>query len=108
MERRFPEADWKHWREVSKAALDRFCADTLEDAVEIARGEGTPHARYLGLFDLLRERDRQIGRAFDDRRRSTAYHQLAAAVDLGLVTPEELAGFSDETRGLVAVLLGEK
>lgn len=107
-QRNFPEADWKHWRRISPVALDRFCSGALEQAVEIVQGDGTAHARFLRLHDMLRDRDEQLSRVFDDQRRSRAYRQLAAAADLGLLTPEEFAGFSGETKALVAVLLGEE
>ena len=95
----FPEKDWRHLRVVHRAALDRFCAGVLEECAETIRAVGsTSHERYLKLFRLLRERDESMAVAFDDMRRSRAIERLAAMILLGVVTDEELAGFSDSTR----------
>ncbi len=42
--------------------------------------------------------ERQLARLFNDLRRSTAALHLAGLVAGGLVTAEELAGFSEATR----------
>ena len=41
-------------------------------------------------------------RAFTDLRRSTAFMKLLQMVDLGLISDEELQGFSAQTRVKVA------
>jgi hypothetical protein len=86
-------------RTVSRAALDRYCARVLDECIAVVRGDqGTAHDRYLRLFALLRERDDDLARAFDDLRRSTAMPRLAAMMNLGVVSPEELGQFSAPTR----------
>jgi hypothetical protein len=106
MERQFPEADWKMWRKVWQAALERYCTKILHDAAQLEHGEGTAHSRYLTLYKLIEERDRTIAQVFESPRRSTAFIQIATAFAKGIVTREELSGFSEETQAVVALLRG--
>ena len=101
MEDRLSESDWKYLSQrLQPVALDRFCRRALADLGRIAEDEATgSHERYLAVFHLIEERDRELASAFDDMRRSTAFWRLLRMRSLGLVTDEELAGFSDETRG---------
>ena len=104
--RDIPESDWKVFRTVRATALDRFCARVLEECAAVLRDtKPTNHERYLRLYRLLQERDRDIAFAFNDLRRSTAYVQLARIHGLGAVTDEELARFSPETRKIVVALV---
>ena len=64
----------------------------------------TPHERYLAIYKLIHRRDKELARAFDDLRRSTALTQLAIIVSYGVVTQEELELFTPETREILAFL----
>jgi hypothetical protein len=61
----------------------------------------TPHERFLELYKLLQDRNYDVARAFDDMRRSRAKDRLLAMRSLGIVTDENMAAFSDETRDSV-------
>jgi hypothetical protein len=105
--RDIPESDWKIFRTVREAALDRYCARVLDECAAIIRDTSiSNHDRYLRLFRLLRERDDELASAFDDLRRSTALIRLVHIHRLGLVTNEELGRFSQETREFVARAMG--
>ncbi len=107
MERTFPEKDWKLLRRLEPIALDRFCARVLEEAARRTAAPGkTSHERYLQLYGLMRERDRDLSFTFDDLRRSTAMIKLARIRALGLLSEDELSGFTRETREIVALLCG--
>jgi hypothetical protein len=104
--RDIPESDLKIFRTVRAAALDRFCARILEECAAVLRdAKTTNHERYLRLYRLIQERDDDIASAFNDFRRSTAFFQLARIHGLGVVTDEELARFSPETREIVVAML---
>lgn len=64
------------------------------------------HERYLAIWKLIKDRDRQLQDSFDDMRRSMAVMRLGHMCELGLVTEEEFARFSDDTRSIVETLLG--
>jgi hypothetical protein len=102
--RQISEADWKHWRRVREQALERFCAKVLRDAARLETGSGTAHERYLALYKLIQRRDHQLGEIFDGPRRSAAYVQIAHATRAGLLTSEELDGFSEDTRQAIEFL----
>ena len=102
MSRDIRESDWKLFRELHPIALNRFCERVLSEITHIASDAAkTPHARYGDIFALVRERDRLLAQAFDDKRRSTALLQLAIIHSHGLLTEEELARFSPEARDAI-------
>jgi hypothetical protein len=105
--REISESDWKLFRQVHPVALERFCERVLSDLGRLASETGkTAHERYLAVFKLLQRRDKELADAFNDLRRSTAWRQLAVIRSRGLLTEEEFARFSPETRGAVQVFLG--
>jgi hypothetical protein len=108
MTRQISEADWKVFRQLHQIALDRFCERVLSEINKIASGsEGSAHERYLKVYKLIERRDKELGEAFNDMRRSTAWMQLAIIRRQGLLTEEEFARFSPETRGVMQVFLGD-
>jgi len=60
------------------------------------------HERYLNLYQYVQKRDRILASAFDDQRRSNALLKLAAIYAQGLLTEEEFARFTEETRRKIA------
>lgn len=93
------ESDWKLFRRLHQVALERFCERVLAEVRSAAADTGDGyHDRYLKMVDLIRDRDKTIGGAFDDLRRSNALILLANIKHEGLLTAAELAQFSPETR----------
>jgi hypothetical protein len=103
-----PEADWKIFCELRELALERFCKRVL-DAIEPLRlnTSRSHHERYLDVSRFLQERDEELGRAFNDPRRSQMVLQLAAMHAYGLIEPNELARFSPRSRATVESLAKE-
>lgn len=62
------------------------------------------HQRYLDIYELIQRRDKEIARAFNDLRRSTALIRLVTILSQRLLTPEEFARFSPETHSFVEML----
>lgn len=103
----FKETDWKRLRQLHPVALERLCQRILAEVEEINNdGAKSYHQRYLDVFGVIRERDKDIARTFDNPRRSAALLQLAALRSQGLLTDDEFLQFSEETRGLIVRLLG--
>jgi hypothetical protein len=100
------ESDWRIFRELHKVALERFCRRVLEE-VERLNGDSSKscHERYLAIYRYTREQDKDLAFAFNGMRRSTAVIQLARMQAHNLLTAEELARFSEETRSEVETLL---
>lgn len=106
MHHQISESDWKLLRRLQPVALERLCQAILSEVVRLASDTAAgSHARYLEVFKLIRERDEEVGEAFDGLKRSTALVKLARMRSLGLVTDEELAGFGAETQAAVALYL---
>ena len=94
-----PESDWRRFKEVHAKLLERYCCCILEEATAISQGtEGSAHDRYLKVYRLIKDRDKQMANAFDDFRRSTAVMQLGIMRRMKLLTDEELSLFSEQTR----------
>lgn len=101
----FPESDWKVFRELHAVALERFCERVLAEVQEISARSGRSfHDRYLDVDRLLRKRDAELARAFDNPRRSAAFIQLFAIHSLGLLEPTELTRFSSAVRERIDAL----
>jgi hypothetical protein len=103
--REVSESDWKKFKALRVVALERFCEHAL-DAVSvcIAGANKSAHQRYLDVFRLIEDRDKKLGRAFDDMRRSTMIGQLAQMRALGLIRDDELEQFSDQTQDTIELL----
>lgn len=107
MSRDIPESDWKVFREVRAAALERFCQRVLDDIERTMSDKARSfHDRYLEIFKLIERRDRELAHAFNDMRRSTAIFQLAVICSHGLLTPDEKLRFTAGTREAIESLSG--
>jgi len=105
--RAIKESDWKILRQLDSVALERICKQILLELEQInADNSKSAYQRYLNIFDLVQQRDKEVARIFDDLRRSTALLKLAAMRSRGLLTEEEFSRFSDETQGAVDLFLG--
>lgn len=94
-----PESDWRHFKDIHAKVLERYCCRILEEVAAVTRStDSTAHDRYLKLYKLIEERDKQIAGAFNDFRRSTAVMQLGIMRRMKLLTDEELGCFSEQTQ----------
>ncbi|MGE8147282.1 hypothetical protein ACQKP7_19115 [Pseudomonas frederiksbergensis] len=92
------ESDWKKFKGLRQIALDRFCQNVLADAKTIAQHDAlSAHTRYVMLYRLMRDRDKDLVQAFDDnsQSRSSALMGLWLMVMHDLLTEEELSVLSD-------------
>ena len=106
--REIKESDWKILRQLQSLALERLCEEILLEIAQInADTAKTFHERYLSIYKILQRRDKEVARIFDDLRRSTALIKLAAMKSHGLLTEDEFSRFSEETREVIALLLGD-
>jgi len=106
MVREIKESDWKLFRRLHAVALERFCHQVIEEINHTTSNcTGDYHKRYLEVFSLIRKRDEELGRAFNDVRRSNAFILIATIKASQLLTDEEFSQFSQETRDAVEVIL---
>jgi hypothetical protein len=104
MPERLPEHDWKRWHHLAPTLLNRFCDSVVANAAGFAARESSGHEKYLALYKYLAESDWDIGVVFNDRRRSNAILQIAAAVARGIMSESELSSFSEETQERVRMI----
>jgi hypothetical protein len=103
------EPAWKVLRRVHPLALERFCERVLAEIDRVSRdGAKGHHARYLEIFRIIQQGDREIARLFDNPRRSHALTMLAQIRSQGLLTDDEFSSLSLETRGAIQMLLEAK
>ena len=105
--REITEPDWKVLRRVHPLALERFCERVLVEIDRVSRdGAKSHHARYLQIFGIIKQNDREMARLFDNPRRSHALTMLAQIRSQGLLTEDEFSSLSPETRAAIHMLLG--
>lgn len=99
----FPESDWKVLSRLKPVALDRLCQRILTGAQALSAkaAEGEHHHTYLALYRYIQEQDQLVADCFNDWRRSMAMIRLMQWRKNHLLTDEEFAGFSPETRKAV-------
>lgn len=101
------ECDWKVLRRVHPLALERFSERVLAEINCVSRDRTkSHHARYLEIFKVIKQRDREMALLFDNPRRSHALTMLAQMRSHGMLTEEEFSGLSPETRAAIQMLLG--
>ena len=104
-----PESDWRIFRELRPLWIERFCQQVNSELLSSLSDERlSAYERYLKVYKFIVGRDRELGDAFNDFRRSTALIQIRIIRRLGVIKDEELARFSDSTREfIVAKFWGE-
>ncbi|HWW71690.1 MAG TPA: hypothetical protein VN089_17245 [Duganella sp.] len=99
------ESDWKHLRQLKPVLLDRYCRQILSEVERIAsKHEEASHPRYLAMYRVVQDRDRELGGMFNDMRRSSAIEQIFLLRRNGVFTDDEFAGFSDDIKDVIARL----
>lgn len=107
MPRTIAEADWKVLRRVHPLALERYCECVLAEIEHVTHNSAqSTHQRYLDIFKIIEQRDREMASIFNDPKRSNALTMLARIHSEGLLTEDEFSSLSPETRSAIELLLG--
>lgn len=90
------DKDWKQFKKIKDAALERFCDQVLADVSEglVSIQSPSSYGRFLYVHRLVDNYNKQIALLFDGTSRSKAGMQLLLLRSEGLVQDEELAGIS--------------
>jgi len=100
------ESDWKKFKKLRPLALQRYCEKVMGDVSKVINKEQEDaHERYLEMFNIVDEGDKLLSMMFDAFSRSKATIQLVMYCENDLLTDEELAQLSDETREIIHSLI---
>ena len=93
------ESDWKIFTQIKERAVELFCSRALNEYEEIIKNEKEHiHNRYLLLYKLVNNSDKQMRLIFDGHSRSRAFLQLLAIRGEDLADDELLSKLSEEFR----------
>lgn len=93
------ESDWKVFKAIKDIAIEKYCTLVLEESQDvISKQDENVHNKYLLLYKLLQNRDKQMALLFDGHSRSKAWLQLIAIRSEGLADETLLEKLSDEFR----------
>lgn len=102
----FPPSDWKKFKDLYRLAHERFCRQALDAVQAVLKDSEMPaYERLEKIQKLLRAKEKDLSGTFENLARSRAYFQLAIFAHRGLVTDEELAAFSDQTKAALDLIL---
>ena len=95
------ESDWKKFKKIKEKALEKFCGEALYDFEEaITDKKATNHGKYLHLYKLVENYDKNLGNIFNGNSRSKAHLQLTLMRSEGLVEDEDLLNLSGDFQEL--------
>lgn len=107
MTREISEADWNIISAVAPLAQERFCTRVLDEMQRITSNRSrSARDKYAEIYELVVERDKELGRTFDGLKRSTALLQLTSMRGMGLLMDDEFNRLSQDTRDQVQKILG--
>src|SRR6266404_1926791 len=91
MSRDIPERDWKVFPEIHRVARERFCERVLSEiaSASSASDQGA-HERYIKVFEIVRDKDKELG----------ALRQ-SAAIECARTTLQDCIGWSVHGCGTV-------
>lgn len=102
------EPDWKKFKIIHQAALQRYSQSRLDALKKLVETQGqSPQERLVDAFDFARQTQKEMSRIFDDCRRSRAFMQLALMRSENLIEPEEWNTLSEGTRESIKLILRE-
>ena len=95
------ESDWKYLRSLKKALLDRLCnriLDNIQAECNPEKRELDAHEQYLKVYHLVNKGDKMVADCFDYWRRSNIIYKILFLIKHQVITDEEIAQLSDETK----------
>jgi len=104
---RIPEKDWKTARSMFDGLLDLAFERIVDKASGIINDDDADSRdKYHKLRNTLRDEGKLLSSMFDDFKRSAAIMQISLWKHHGLLTDDQFAQFTPETRGGINSMLG--
>jgi hypothetical protein len=99
------ESDWKQFRKIVPHLRERYLKKVNEQvAALLADSERTPTEQFWDVQERIEDEEKIIMDCFDDHRRSTMLISMAVMQRNGVLSDNDLKGFSDELREQMKVL----
>ena len=100
------ESDWKYLKKLKPILLERACANINKEAQLILENKENrdQYQVYLAIYKHYEKKDDMIADCFNDYRRSTAKRRILSLVYYGIMSEDELQGFSDDTKEFVELM----
>lgn len=96
------ESDWKHFRAMLEPVRERYLLRrNREFAQQLERTDKSPTECFWQTLDAMQQEANQLERALDRLSRSHMEENLIMMCSMGMLTEEDLEGFSE---GLVSQL----
>lgn len=101
------ESDWKYLNRLKPVLLERaFARINKEAALILKKGkDGEQRPVYHAMYKHYNREDEMIAECFDDYRRSMAKARILSLVRHGIMSDEELEGFSEDTKEFVRFII---
>ena len=91
------ESDWKTFKKIKEYAIEKYCTTVLDEFRDVIDDEKEhPHDKYLLLYKLIKNRDKEMSLLFDYHSRSKAALQLIGIRAKGLANEDLLSKLSTE------------
>lgn len=101
------ESDWKYLKKLKPMLLERACTQINKEAELILKNEENreQYHVYMDMFSHYEKKDDILAECFDDYRRSKAKQRIFSLVYHGIMSDDELQGFSDDTKEFVKLMM---
>lgn len=97
------EKDWKLYRNRIGGWQERHMERLVKDYVELLNKPGLASDNFWELEKRIRE-DKNSPGVMSDKKRSTAVWEIASLLAHGIITADDLDGFSDDLKESVRVI----
>jgi hypothetical protein len=103
------ESDWKYLKKLKPILLERACAQINKEAQTMLENgvDHDQHELYIKMYKHYDKKDDLIAECFNDYRRSKAKFRILSLVRHGIMSDDELQGFSDDTKRFVSSMMEE-
>ncbi len=98
------ESDWKRFRSLLPAWQERRMEELIREYAVLLAGSGTASDKFWALEKRIREDQRHVG-SVARMSRSNMYINLLTFLRDGVITPDDLEGFSDDLRERFAFVM---
>lgn len=95
------ESDWKLFRKRLPGWQESYMEKLVGEYMGMLSGEGLASEKFWALEKRANEDKRRPGVMVSDVRRSTMHYEIARLAQDGVITPDDLDGFTEDLKRYV-------